>query len=90
MVSTKTSLAAVYYFFANALKKAIERKALTIDATITARTAMSCVCISLKAKFAMKIATVKPIPAALPVASNDDLFLARRKFPTQLETGMRL
>jgi hypothetical protein len=42
---------------------------LTTDATMTASTAVSWSAFSSKARFAMKIATVKPIPAALPVAA---------------------
>jgi hypothetical protein len=49
-------------------------KALTIEATITEKTARSWVAGSENARFAINIATVKPIPAALPVASKSMFF----------------
>ena len=43
-----------------------------MEAMITANTARSCRTVSLKANCAIKIATVKPIPAALPVAITEE------------------
>jgi hypothetical protein len=48
--------------------------ALTKEAMITAKIAKSCVAVSENARFAINIATVNPIPAALPVANKSRLF----------------
>jgi hypothetical protein len=55
------------------LKKSKLINALTIEAIITEKTARSWMAGSENARFAINIATVNPIPAALPVASKSIL-----------------
>ena len=63
----------IYRFLLTNLNNKTLNTALTKDAIITAKIAKSCVAGSEKARFAINIATVNPIPAALPVANMSTL-----------------